>query len=106
MQFMTTSNDITETRHVLLLTAADCHPCEHGKDVLSRLGRDIPLAVEEVTLESHRGQELARQFGVLFPPGLFLDGSFVGFGRVSERKLRKLLEQRPAGAVSLASRGS
>ncbi len=102
---MTTLTDMTETRRVLLLTAEDCHLCEQGKDVLERLGRDFPLEVEEIPLESTRGEELARQFGVLFPPGLFLDGSFLGFGRVSERKLRRLLGERPAAAVSSVSGG-
>jgi glutaredoxin len=87
----------TETARVLLLTAKDCHFCEQGRDTLHKLGREFPLDVEEVALDSERGQKLAAGFGVFFPPGLFLDGSYVGFGRVSERKLKKLLQQRMAG---------
>jgi hypothetical protein len=79
---------------VLLVTTSDCHFCTEGKVALERLGRDYPLVVEEIALASPRGQELATRHGVLFPPGLFLDGACVGFGRVSERKLRRLLEQR------------
>lgn len=90
---MTTSTNDRPTARFLILTAEDCHFCEQGKHTLHKLAHDFPLEVEEVSLESEGGRELAEQFGVLFPPGLFLDGSFVGFGRISERKLRKLLQQ-------------
>jgi len=42
----------------------------------------------------------------MFPPGLLLDGGFVGFGRVSERKLRRLLEQRVATATVTRAEGA
>jgi glutaredoxin len=92
-------------RHVLLLTAQDCHFCEHGKETLDALGREFSLDVEEVALESERGQQLVTEFGVLLPPALFLDGSFVGFGRVSERRLRKLLQKRMTGAGAATAQG-
>jgi hypothetical protein len=79
---------------VVLITAPDCHFCEDGKKVLARLAYEFPLAVREVSWTSGEGQQLAAQFGALFPPGLLLDGRFVGFGRISERKLRHLLERR------------
>ncbi len=90
---MTVSTNDRTIAHILLLTADDCHFCRQGKDTLDKLRREFLLEVEEIALASARGQELAERFGVLFPPGLFLDGSFVGFGRVSERKLRKLLQR-------------
>ncbi len=91
---MTTFINDRRTAHILLLTADDCHFCEQGKNTLHKLRREFPLEIEEIALASARGQELSERFGVLFAPGLFLDGHFVGFGRVSERKLRKLLQQR------------
>lgn len=98
---MTTLTNVHGTAHILLLTADDCHFCEQGKDTLHKLGREFPLEVEEIALTSERGQALADRFGVLFAPGLFLDDEFVGFGRVSERKLRKLLQRR-AGSLAAA----
>jgi|SRR5450759_2258631 glutaredoxin len=83
----------TSRRKILLLTAEDCHFCEQGKGTLDKLTREFPLDVEEVALESDRGRDLASKFGVPFPPGLFLDGTFIGFGRISERKVRKLLQR-------------
>lgn len=95
---MTSSANDRSTTYVLLLTAHDCHLCEQGKGTLGTLRREFPLEIEEVALESERGRELSERFGVLFPPGLFIDGEFVGFGRVSERKVRKLLQQLSASA--------
>lgn len=76
---------------VTLLTQPDCALCEHAKQVLARIARDIPLTVEEVDLGSDTGRRLAAGAGVLFAPGVLLDGHPFGYGRLSERKLRKAL---------------
>jgi hypothetical protein len=83
-----------EPAHIVLVTTHDCHFCAQARNALERLGHDYPLEVQEIDLVSPRGRELAAQHGILFPPGLLLDGAFVGFGRVSEGKLRHLLAQR------------
>ena len=78
---------------VTLLTQADCAYCEHAKDVLVRVGNDFPLEVSEVSLESDEGRDLATRHGVLFAPGVLLDGRAFGYGRLSERRLRKELSR-------------
>src|SRR5262245_2582602 len=77
--------------HVTLLTTPHCGYCEDAKTALTRLAQDYLLAVEVVELGSPAGERLAAQGGVLFPPGLFLDGEPFSYGRVSERKLRREL---------------
>ncbi len=67
---------------ITLLTQADCTLCEHAKQVLARVGADHPL---EIT-----------QAGVLFAPGVLVDGRPFGHGRLSERKLRRTLGRMPA----------
>jgi glutaredoxin len=79
---------------VLLLTQDDCAYCEQAKDVLERLHADYPLSVDTLELSSPRGRELARQGGILFAPGLLIDGEPFSFGRLSERKLRRELKRR------------
>ncbi len=79
---------------VTLLTKADCHLCEHAKAVLARVATDHPLQVEEVRLDSTQGQLFATRVGMLFAPGILLDGQPFGYGRLSERKLRKALASR------------
>lgn len=76
---------------ITLLTQPDCALCEHAKQVLARISGDIPLIVEEVDLGSDTGRRLAADAGVLFAPGVLLDGAPFGYGRLSEQKLRKAL---------------
>lgn len=78
-------------RHVLLITQDDCAFCDQAKDVLRRVSADFALEVEEIGFVTERGGELARRAGVLFAPGVFVDGEFLSHGRLSEKKLRKAL---------------
>jgi glutaredoxin len=81
---------------VTLLTQADCTYCDHAKDVLARVSSEHPLTVEEIWLETAEGRELAVRHGVLFAPGILLDGQPFGYGRLAEKKLRKELARRAA----------
>lgn len=76
---------------VTLLTKNDCALCDHAKQVLARVGADHPLNVTEVDLDSEEGRRVAVDAGVLFAPGVLLDGRPFAYGRLSERKLRKVL---------------
>jgi glutaredoxin len=79
---------------ITLLTHDECGFCDHAKQVLDRLGADYPLQVTEIDLASEDGQALARTAGVLFAPGVLVEGEAFSFGRLSERKLRRALGQR------------
>ena len=79
------------TIDVWLLTQRACAFCEQAKNVLGRLGHEHPLAVAEIALESVEGQALALQHGVLFAPGIFINGTLASYGRPSERRLRRIL---------------
>ncbi|WP_155850166.1 hypothetical protein [Arthrobacter sp. Br18] len=48
----------------------------------------IFLVIEEVELASAQGRELAVRYDVAFAPGILLDGKLLGFGRLSEKRLR------------------
>ena len=76
---------------VTLLTQADCALCEHAKRVLGRVGDDYPLEVTEIDLASEQGRDLATRAGVVFAPGVLVDGRPFGYGRLSERRLRRAL---------------
>lgn len=79
---------------VLLLTQADCAFCDHAKAVLERLQQDFSLTVRVQDLASPAGQSLAVTLGILFAPGIVLDGELFSYGRPSERKLRRELQRR------------
>ena len=76
---------------ITLLTQTDCPHCDHAKEVLGRVGQDFLISVREVSLESHEGRRLGSHHGVLFAPGVIVDGQSFGYGRLSERRLRKEL---------------
>lgn len=79
---------------VTLLTQSACQFCAHAKQVLDRVGDDYPLQVTEIDLTTEQGRRLATEAGVLFAPGVLLDDEPFAFGRLSERKLRRVLAAR------------
>ena len=76
---------------VVLLTREECAFCEDAEKVLVRLGTDYPLSVRTVEYDSEEGRRLALAGGLLFPPGILVDGRPFSYGRPSERKLRREL---------------
>lgn len=81
---------------VTLLTQPDCTLCDHAKEVLARVSGEHPLEVRELELASDEGTRLAEAGGVMFAPGVFIDGQPFSYGRLSERKLRKALVRHSA----------
>ena len=74
------------TGTLIVVTSADCHLCEHGREVLAALG----LGATEVDVESEAARALAaRGIPLAFLPVL-TDGEHVlAYGRFSEKRLRK-----------------
>lgn len=79
---------------VLVLTQEHCAFCEQAKELLARLSAEYGFSVSALDVTSPEGEALAVRSGVLFPPGIFLDGEPFSYGRPSERKLRSELERR------------
>jgi hypothetical protein len=51
------------------------------------------IEVTEIDLSSDRGRRLATETGVLFAPGILQEDRPFGYGRLSERKLRRTLNK-------------
>jgi hypothetical protein len=79
---------------ILLLTQEHCGFCEQAKEILGRLAREYWLSVSMLDMGSPEGQRLALEGGLLFPPGVLIDGEPFSYGRLSERKLRRELDRR------------
>lgn len=79
---------------VLILTQENCDFCDAAKAMLERLSREYPLSLSVLSLESDAGQALAEKGGILFPPGIFLDGEPCCYGRPAEARLRREIERR------------
>ena len=87
---------MTAPVQITLLTQTSCGMCELAKEILARLGNEYPLSITEIDLASDDGRRLAGDAGVLFAPGVLVDGQPFSYGRLSERKLRRLLDRRAA----------
>ena len=83
---------------ITLLTQEDCGYCEHVRQVLARVGEDHPLDITEIDIRGDEGRALAARAGVMFAPGLLVDGRPFGYGRISERRLRRTLQRLAAQA--------
>ena len=79
---------------VLILTQESCDQCDRAAELVERLSGEYPLRLRALPLDSSEGRELAAAGGILFAPGIFLDGAPFSYGRLSERKLRRELERR------------
>lgn len=86
---------------VTVLTQTNCASCEHAKQVLGRVAAEYPLTVQEIGLDTDPGRELALTHGVIFAPGVLIDGALFSYGRLSERKLRRTLTQRHSTRTAL-----
>ncbi|MHB1242071.1 MAG: glutaredoxin family protein [Gaiellaceae bacterium] len=78
----------TTTDTLILVTGRDCHLCEHGRQVLAGLDvrtREIDVDGDEAASLAARGVALA------FLPVLTDGVRVLGYGRLSERRLRKEL---------------
>jgi len=79
---------------ILLLTQEQCGFCEQAKEILDRLSHEYWLSVSTLDMRSPEGQRLALEGGLLFPPGVLIDGEPFSYGRLSERKLCRALDRR------------
>ena len=79
---------------ITLLTQSQCGYCEDAQETLRRLASEYPLKVIPLDIASPDGQTLAARAGVLFPPGVLIEGAPFSYGRLSERKLRRELDRR------------
>lgn len=82
------------TLAILLLTQENCGSCDAAKAILDRLSMKYPIALSTISLDSLEGRKLAENNGILFPPGIFIDGEAFSYGRPSEPKLRREIEGR------------
>ena len=89
---------------ITILTQSSCAFCEQAKGTLSRLALEYPLQFREISLETVEGLELAAQYGVIFAPGILVDGEMFSYGRLPEKRLRRLLSQHLLPGVRMNDR--
>lgn len=77
---------------VVVVHSAGCHLCDDALGALEELSREFPLTVRTVDFDAPEGRELRRRYRPPMPPLILVDGELFGWGRLSRRKLRRLLE--------------
>ncbi len=76
------------TDTLILVTADDCHLCEHGRGMLAALAVDA----REIGVDSHDADALAaRGVPLAFLPVLTDGERVIAYGRFSEKRLRREL---------------
>ena len=80
-------------RSLTLVSATDCHLCSHTHELLHRMESEFHFIVLEIDWESPEGQTMVQADGVPFPPALYIEGRFVAYGRLSEKRIRQLLAE-------------
>ena len=86
----------------ILLTASDCHLCAHGRELLGELEASGLLTWREVDADSDEGHRLAAGAPPLRPVLYDQDERVVGYGRLSTKRLRRLLAE---AVVTCGARG-
>jgi hypothetical protein len=81
---------------LVYLTSPDCAFCTDGRAIVQRLASEMGLVIAELAWDSPRGKSLVKRGGAFFPPAVYLDDRLLGYGRLSERRLRKQLARVPA----------
>lgn len=84
---------MAEKLDVLILVQADCHFCRDAQALLDRLAGEYPLRIRTLDMRTPEGERMALQAGLLFPPGILLNGRPLCYGRPSEGKLRRAIGQ-------------
>jgi hypothetical protein len=78
------------TPRLTLVTAVDCHLCEHARTVANRLASELKIEIQELAWESPEA-DVVRRDGVPFPPALYAGDELIGYGRISEGGVRRRL---------------
>ena len=83
--------DAPMSSRLTLVTATDCHLCDHARSVARRLASNLNIHVNEIAWESPEADHVRRD-GVPFPPALYAGDQLLGYGRISERGIRRRLK--------------
>jgi len=78
------------TSRLTLVTAVDCHLCEHARSVVHRLAAELKFEIRELAWDSPEA-DVVRRDGVPFPPALYAGDQLLGYGRISEGGVRRRL---------------
>jgi hypothetical protein len=85
---------------LMLLTAPECHLCDHARAVLDALVLERHIDWCEVDGETPEGRRLAATVPPLRPVLLAPDGNVLAYGRLSAKRLRRTLDAAQANSAA------
>lgn len=92
----------TGTVQVTVVPSPACHFCQDAEQALEDLAREFVFDLELVPIESPRGARLVAEHRPALNPLVLIDGAYFSAGRLSRKKLIKLLATRGAARVPAA----
>jgi Glutaredoxin-like domain (DUF836) len=90
---------------LVLLTAPDCHLCEHAHEVLAALAAERDLSWCDIAVDSSEGRRLAATAPPLRPVLFTSDGQILAYGRLSAKRLRRELDATEAALPRAGASG-
>lgn len=79
---------------VTLIKPEGCAHCIQVKGSLEKMKKNYPdLTVEDVDMESEKGQNMVQKYGIMASPGILINNEFFASGGASEEQLRKKFEE-------------
>jgi len=82
-----------EPTRITVVESEACHFCEDAHRALAELAATYPLTVVTVDVRSEAGQRLMQAHRASMSPLVLVDGEFFSHGRLSRRKLAKVLDK-------------
>jgi hypothetical protein len=79
---------------VTVVESEACHFCDDARQVLTEVSAGFPVEVQVVDVRSRQGRALMQAHRAVMSPLVLVDGVFFSHGRLSRRKLVRVLDQR------------
>lgn len=87
---------------VTLIRPKGCAHCSVVKPILQELKKDFSsLKVEEIDLDSAKGQALVKKYNIMASPGILINNKFFAMGGATKEQFRKKFELLNKGARSI-----
>lgn len=78
---------------VVVVRSPACHLCEDAIRALDEIGREFPLDVRVVDMDSPEGRAIVAAHRPALSPAVLVDEALFSSGRLPRRKLRRMLEK-------------
>ncbi len=88
---METNNRLIE---ILILTRENCGYCEDALKIIQAYQPAKCFHIQTCSIDSPEGMELVLKNRILFPPGIFINGALFSYGRFSQRKFERFLQEK------------